>query len=104
MSPAHSAASRFSTATSPKTGFDTILERTCIVVQADSGSDTRYQSDTRGHVSIQYSNPNACAGCVLKDRCTDGRYRRINRWENEAVLDRMAVRPGQPARHPRGAA
>ena len=54
--------------------------------------DTRYQSVTRGHVSIQYSNPNACAGCVLKDRCTDGRYRRINRWENEAVLDRMAVR------------
>ena len=54
--------------------------------------DTRYLSVTRGHVSIQYSNPNACAGCVLKDRCTGGRYRRINRWENEAVLDSMAAR------------
>ena len=54
--------------------------------------DTRYRSVTRGHVSVQYSNPNACAACALKARCTSGRWRRINRWENEAVLDRMAQR------------
>ena len=54
--------------------------------------DIRHRSVTRGHVSIQYSNPAACAGCAIKARCTAGRWRRINRWENEAILDRMAVR------------
>jgi hypothetical protein len=54
--------------------------------------DTRYRSVTRGHVSIQYSNPAACAGCQLKARCTAGRWRRINRWENEAIIERMAER------------
>jgi predicted Fe-S protein YdhL (DUF1289 family) len=43
-------------------------------------------------VSIQYSNPAACAGCQLKARCTAGRWRRINRWENEAIIERMAER------------
>ena len=43
-------------------------------------------------MSIQYSNPAACAGCHLKARCTAGRWRRINRWENEAIIERMAER------------
>jgi hypothetical protein len=54
--------------------------------------DTRYRSVTRGHVSIQYSSPSACAACAIRARCTGGRWRRINRWENEAVLERMATR------------
>jgi transposase len=54
--------------------------------------DTRYRSVTNGHVSIQYSSPAACAACAIKARCTGGRWRRINRWENEAVLERMAKR------------
>ena len=54
--------------------------------------DTRYRSVTRGHVSIQYSSPVACAACAIRARCTGGRWRRINRWENEAVLERMATR------------
>jgi transposase len=54
--------------------------------------DTRYRSVTRGHAVVQYSNPNACAACAIKAHCASGRYRRINRWEGEAVLDRMAER------------
>jgi transposase len=54
--------------------------------------DTRYRSVTRGHVSIQYSSPAACAACAIRARCTGGRWRRINRWESEAVLERMATR------------
>lgn len=54
--------------------------------------DTRYRSVTRGHVSIQYSSPAACAACAIRARCTGGPWRRINRWENEAVLERMATR------------
>ncbi|WP_295561548.1 transposase [uncultured Sphingomonas sp.] len=54
--------------------------------------DTRYRSVTNGHVSIQYSSPAACTACTIRARCTGGRWRRINRWENEAVLERMAKR------------
>lgn len=61
---------------------------------------------------MQHSSPAACATCSIKARCTGGRWRRINRWENEAVLERMAkrlaARPGilnvrrQTVEHPFG--
>jgi transposase/predicted Fe-S protein YdhL (DUF1289 family) len=54
--------------------------------------DTRYSSVTRGHVTIQYSNPAACAGCQMKALCTRGRWRRVNRWEKEEIIERMAER------------
>ncbi|WP_342659308.1 transposase (plasmid) [Sphingomonas sp. NY01] len=54
--------------------------------------DIRYASVTRGHLSVQYSSPAACAGCQIKARCTKGRWRRINRGEHEAVIERMAAR------------
>ncbi len=54
--------------------------------------DTLYASVTRGHLSIQYSSPAACAGCQIKARCTTGRWRRINRGEHEAVIERMWAR------------
>ncbi|MDR6789159.1 transposase [Sphingomonas sp. BE138] len=54
--------------------------------------DTRYASVTRGHRSVQYSSPAACAACQIKARCTTGRWRRINRGEHEPVIERMAVR------------
>ncbi|MDQ1159030.1 transposase/predicted Fe-S protein YdhL (DUF1289 family) [Sphingomonas sp. SORGH_AS 950] len=54
--------------------------------------DARYASVTRGHLSVQYSSPAACAGCQIKARCTTGRWRRINRGEHEAVIERMTAR------------
>jgi transposase len=33
-----------------------------------------------------------CEGCVIKDKCTDSKERRIRRWEHEDVLDRMQQR------------
>jgi len=37
----------------------------------------------------------ACPRCPIKDKCTTGEYRRITRWEHEAVLDRMQARLDQ---------
>ena len=34
----------------------------------------------------------ACADCVIKDKCTTGKERRIRRWEHEEVLDRVQKR------------
>jgi hypothetical protein len=36
--------------------------------------------------------PSACPRCPLKDKCTTSDYRRIGRWEHEAVLDAMQRR------------
>ena len=41
---------------------------------------------------FDYVNANACRSCALKSRCTTAAYRQITRYENEAVLDRMAKR------------
>jgi hypothetical protein len=34
----------------------------------------------------------ACPRCPMKARCTTGKYRRISRWEHEAVLEAMQDR------------
>ena len=40
----------------------------------------------------RYRHLSACFTCPLKSRCTPTTLRRIKRWENEDVLDRMQVR------------
>ena len=34
----------------------------------------------------------ACPRCLLKEQCTPSNYRRITRWEHEAVLETMQKR------------
>jgi Transposase DDE domain len=41
---------------------------------------------------INYVNKLACDDCSIRPRCTAGTFRTVSRLENEAVLDRMAVR------------
>jgi transposase len=67
-------------------------EANCYICPADKKLDpyTRYQRD--GHVSIRYTNMQACSICPLKPQCTSGPRRTVDRWENEAVLERMAER------------
>ncbi|MEK9213253.1 transposase [Sphingomonas sp. 2378] len=43
-------------------------------------------------MTVQYSSPAACAGCQMKALCTTGRWRRVNRWEKEHLIERMAER------------
>ena len=50
-----------------------------------------YESKVRGNRKIDYCNRKACRACNLVTKCTKG-FRRVSRLENEAVLDRMAVR------------
>ncbi len=47
----------------------------------------------RGDVRLfDYANATACKTCPIKTRCTDAASRKVTRYENEAVLDRMAER------------
>ena len=40
----------------------------------------------------RYTNRSACRACTLKARCTNAGFRVVNRFENEAILERMADR------------
>ena len=89
----------------------------------DAGTDTYacpngqqlkplYISRVRDTTLMHDANRGACRGCALKAQCTSNSYRRIGRYADEAVLDRMAERladrPGvlhrrrESAEHPFG--
>jgi transposase len=50
------------------------------------------QSGKRGQLVYFYGNAKACRGCPLRAQCTTADYRRVERWEHEAVLDRATAR------------
>jgi len=54
----------------------------------------RFTGDDKGKAMKRYWS-SACPNCPLKPQCTTGKYRRISRWEHEAVLDRLEVRMEQ---------
>jgi len=76
----------------PKERFRYDEEADCYHCPGDQQLDTRYRWLQGGHIIVQCSNPRACEGCELKPQCARGNFRRITRWEGEAVLDRMAIR------------
>jgi hypothetical protein len=51
----------------------------------------RFSTVERGKTLHKYWS-SACPRCPLKAQCTTGDYRRIVRWEHEAVLDAMQDR------------
>ena len=51
-----------------------------------------YFHDLPGGTRIQYANRNACRSCPLRPRCTNDTHRRISRYANEIIIDRMAER------------
>lgn len=51
-----------------------------------------YFHQLAGGTRIQYVNRKACRSCGLRPRCTADTHRRISRYANEAILERMAER------------
>ena len=39
-----------------------------------------------------YVDAKACRACHLKDQCTKGEYRRVDRWEKESIMETIAER------------
>jgi transposase len=48
----------------------------------------RMTSDEKGLTIHRYWT-SVCGECVLKDRCTTGKERRVSRWEHEDVVERL---------------
>ncbi len=51
----------------------------------------RSTSELDGKVQRLYYS-SFCAGCMIKDKCTPSKERRLRRWEHEDVLERMQRR------------
>ncbi len=51
-----------------------------------------YTTPVRETHTISHANRTVCKNCALKAQCTGATYRQIVRYENEAVLERMAER------------
>lgn len=64
----------------------------CYTCPGSQRLDPYSRSQKNGHVTIRYANIRACRACALKPQCASGTKRTIDRWEGEAVLERMAER------------
>jgi transposase len=51
----------------------------------------RFTNEEKGLMLRRYWT-NACQTCVIKDKCTTGKQRRITRWQHEHVLDAVQQR------------
>ena len=51
----------------------------------------RFSTESKGKTQHRYWS-SACIRCAIKAKCTTGKYRYVNRWEHEAVLDRAEAR------------
>ena len=51
----------------------------------------RYSSQEKGKTIRRYWS-SACLNCATKPQCTQGKYRRISRWEHETTLDVVEAR------------
>ena len=54
----------------------------------------RFSREEAGKIIRRYWS-SACINCSIKPQCTTGKYRRISRWEHEAVLDIVDARIDQ---------
>jgi transposase len=75
-----------------RTEFRYDPEADCYVCPSGDRLDPYTRTRKDEHISIRYTNMRACQTCSLKPQCTSGSRRTIDRWENEAVLERMAER------------
>jgi hypothetical protein len=64
----------------------------CYRCPAKERLDFRFQTEERDQ-RFRYYWTTACPGCALKSQCTsDPRFHRIQRWEHEAILERLEQR------------
>ena len=54
----------------------------------------RFQTQEKGQTMNKYWS-SACPNCPMKSQCTTGKYRRVTRWEHEAVVEVVQTRLDQ---------
>jgi len=67
------------------------IEKDVYICPAGEHLTYRYTSELDNKMMRSYAT-SFCSGCVIKDKCTPSKERRIRRWEHEDVLERMQQR------------
>lgn len=76
----------------PKTAFTYEAEPDIYRCPAGQELSRRFSGEMRGKLRSYYYNVAACQACPQRAECTTAPYRKISRLENEAVVERQAVR------------
>jgi len=76
----------------PKEAFSYDVQTDSYQCPAGKRLERGYQTASKGKERIDYYNVAACGACPCKAQCTAGRYRKISRLVNEAVVERQALR------------
>jgi transposase len=74
-----------------KADFSYDSDKDVYVCPAGEKLTNRFTSQQDGKMIKSYAS-GACAGCVIKAKCTTSKDRRVRRWEKEDVLDRVQER------------
>ena len=77
-----------------KRDFRYIAEDDEYLCPAGKRAIRRMKTTDKGHTIYRYWS-SACVRCSIKSQCTNGKERRISRWEHEDVLDSMQHRLDQ---------
>jgi transposase len=76
----------------PKDRFHYDAEADAYICPGGECLTPRSHNRCRDTIIIDYYNRAACGACGLRSQCTKKTYRRIARYQNEAMLERMAER------------
>lgn len=69
-----------------KADFKYIADKDTYICPAGERLRRRSTSVEKGLTQYRYWT-NVCGSCAIKDKCTDGKERRVTRWEHEHVLE-----------------
>jgi transposase len=75
-----------------KEDFRYIADDDVYICPANERLTYRFTNVEKGLTLRHYWNYNACRDCAIKDLCTEGKERRIRRWEHEHVVEAVEKR------------
>ncbi len=75
-----------------KEQFHYDAEADVLICPGGQNLEPKYKSKVRDNDVNIFVNRKACKECDLRARCTNAAFRKVTRYANEAILDRMAAR------------
>lgn len=75
--------------------YDTDTDADVLICPGGQKLAPKYKSKIRDNDAIGFVNTKACKACKacdLRARCTNAAFRKVTRYANEVILDRMAAR------------
>jgi transposase len=76
-------------------GKDFVFEPAQVVYRCPAGQLLERRTSHQKHgvlVHVYHGGSKTCGACPLKAQCTRDKYRKIERWEHEAVMEEIAAR------------